>query len=147
VALNPVAYRALLNYIAEVPKQPTGRPHTVTVKDAVVLTTVQQKTLETVLTAYWGKPYPCPLLLDIKPRHGYESRVLKDGYPPMKYLEWLTAGCSDVAIASADTKGRPRLLIPVTDEMGQYRILVPLRSDTFGVHVDDVIPLGLKAKK
>lgn len=90
------------------------------------------------------------MLLDIKPQHGYRSRVLKDGFAGSQYVEWLVAGCSDVAEVSTDSVGRPNLIVrPVEDgRQVAYDILVPIRSNQDGrVHIDDVIPKGLPARQ
>jgi hypothetical protein len=144
VALDPHAYKALQNYVARV--SATRAVHRETVRDAIVLTLEQQAAISAKLSILWGRPYRCPLLLPIKPEHGYRSRVLKDAFTGDQYLEWLVAGCSDTAVVEDDEKGRPRLVLhDVLDHRNvRYDIVVPIRSDSAGfVHVDDVIPKGI----
>src|ERR1700755_3632197 len=144
MALIPSAHTALTDYVVR--SQASGAPAKATVKEAVILTAAQVEKATALLSALWGRAYPCPGLLDLKPAHGYASRVGKDGYTGDQYVEWLSAGCSDDAMLEADDRGRPNLRVNVTDDNGAllYAIVVPLRSDALGyVHVDDVIPKGL----
>lgn len=143
MAVTPEGHRALEAYVAQAA---IGGPANTTVWNAVILTDAQVAGLAEVLSAWWGRPYPCPRTLDIKPRHGYNSRVVKDDYPAEQYVLWLVAACSDVAEVATDPSGRPRLIVPaVSDEQGRnYSLIVPVHTDSHGhVHVDDVIPKGL----
>ena len=76
--MTPSAVKALQNYIARA--DAAGEARKVTIFKAVVLTKAQRTEVELLLTGFWKKPMGCPLLLDIKPQHGYRSRVLKDGF-------------------------------------------------------------------
>ena len=128
----------------------SGVPQNATAKQAVALTCLQQAQLTRHLTAYWGRPYECPRVLDLKPRHGYASRVLKDGFDPTDFVEWLVAGCSDVAEVAVQPNGRPFLIVPAMEGRWPCRfdLVVPITSDAFGyVHVFDVIPKGLPARR
>ncbi len=149
MAITPEGHRALEAYIANA--QRFGRPDRINIGQAVTLTDSQVEALTRILTEYWGRPYECPKVLDIKPHHGYLSRVNKDNYPPDQYVLWLVAGCSDVATVEVEeANGRPRLVISnVCDHHSKsYSLIVPVRSDTHGhVHIDDVIPKGLPPRQ
>ncbi|MCC8364144.1 hypothetical protein LK996_13785 [Lysobacter sp. A6] len=148
MAITADAHRWLLRYVEHVAV--SGVPQNATAKQAVALTRLQQAHLTRHLTAYWGKPYECPRVLDLKPRHGYASRVLKDGFDPTDFVEWLVAGCSDVAEVAVQENGRPFLILPAVDARWScdFELIVPITSDAFGyVHVFDVIPKGLPARK
>ena len=149
MAFTPDAHKSLQSYVAQV--LASGVAHQATIRNAILLTGVQHQTLTNRLREFWGnQSYQCPFILDVKPRHGYLSRVLKDGFTPEQFAEWLVAGCSDVAEVVVDRVGRPGLIVrSVTDERAiSYDILVPVRSNISGyVHVDDVIPRGLQGKK
>lgn len=118
-----------------------------TIYQAVVLTPAQQSQITNYLRELWANArYTCPAVLDIKPRHGYESRVLKDVFSSSTYKEWLILGCSDASIVDVDDRDRPRFKSGLMlDFVGiDYHLLVPIRSDVRGVvYVDDVIPKGL----
>lgn len=148
MAITPFAHQWLQRYVADA--QASGCAHKATAKGAVVLTPVQHRDLQRALKALWGSQYDCPPTLDIKPQHGYRSRIDKDGFLPDDYVEWLVAGCSDVAELAVQANGRPFLLVP--DIMGRWTkpfdLVVPVTSDAFGyVHVFDVIPKGLPGPK
>lgn len=148
MAITSTAYTALLQYCAEA--KALSSPHRATIRGAVVLTGSQQQRIAQVLSALWDKAMPCPFLLDLKPQHGYQSRVHKDGFGGEQYAEWLAVGCADVAAVGTDKRGRPHLIVNgINDGRGTiYDIMVPVRSTTEGVvYIDDVIPLGLPAKK
>ena len=140
--------KALNAYFARI--QPVGRIESVTIKGAITLTPAQRIEIEAHLIALWNRPaYTCPFILDLKPRHGYESRVIKQGFSAIQYGEWLEKGCSEEAIVSTDKNGRPRLVIARMQDFPRYiyNIVVPIRSDAHGsVHIDDVIPEGLPAE-
>lgn len=145
MAFRPDAHKQLIRYVEAV----SGEPNKETIRGAVLLTEDQRASLEFILRKLWGRTdYRCPLNLDVKPQHGYRSRVLKDGFTAEKYAEWLVAGCSDTATVGTDANGRPHLLVAGTvDGNHVYDIVVPIRSDASGyVHVDDVIPKGLPPK-
>lgn len=149
MAITHIGHTWLLNYIrdaAALGGAPKG-----TAKKAVVLTAAQQAGLTGLLRALWNEQYQCPAILDIKPQHGYRSRVFKDSYLPEDFVEWLVAGCSDVAeVGSQEETGRPMLI--VRGVQGRWAkpfdIIVPVRSDALGyVHIDDVIPKGLPPRQ
>lgn len=125
-------------------------PEQLRIREAIVLTNNQIVRVSEILTALWRREYLCPAILDLRPTHGFESRILKDGYSLARYVEWLVLGCSDAAEVAAEQSGRPHLLVrDVCDEGSQkYDIVVPLRSDYRGVvHVDGVIPRGLSPRR
>jgi hypothetical protein len=140
------ARKALDIYIQQTKK--TGTPHKLVIRDAVTLTVVQRASIEECLTAIWKRPYPCPPVLHLSPKHGYESRVLKDGFSPEQYVEWIERGCSNDALVSTDGAGRPHLLVQNNLDFPRYKynIVVTLRADAHGsIQIDDVIPRGLPA--
>jgi hypothetical protein len=148
LALTSGAVEALKIYIAQAGA--AGAPHKLTIRQAVILTEAQRAEISALLAGVWKREMVCPLMLDLKPQHGYQSRVLKDGFTAEQYAEWLTIGCADVAEVSTDANGRPNLIVrAVVDHHSiSYDVLVPIRSDAFGnVHVDDVIPRGLRPKQ
>ena len=146
MALTKQAATALTKFLERADAGMLGKD---TIYKAVVLTASQRTKIKEFLCVLWqNKQYGCPEILDLKPRHGYESRVLKNGFSSAQYAEWLTFGCSDVAEVSIDERERPRLHgTLMLDFPGQhYHLLVPIRSDIKGVvYVDDVIPKGLPA--
>lgn len=148
MAVIPDAHRALTIYNQ---RAHANGPENLTIWDAVILTHVQQDGLTKALTEFWRRKYICPRILDIKPKHGYESRVIKDGYSGDQYVEWLVAGCSDVAVVDTnDHRGRARLAIYGVEDHHSvtYDILIPIASDAHGrVHVFDVIPRGLNPRQ
>ena len=148
MALTTVGKRVLGEYVARV--QASGKLEKLTINGAVKLTPVQQADLQRLLIGLWKRPdYICPPVLPLKPDHGYNSRVMKDGFTGQQYMDWLEAGCSDAAVAGADADGyRIHLGFgPMGDYPNiTYRLVVPIHSDSHGrVHVDDVIPKGLPA--
>ena len=148
MVMTPDAHRWLLHYVEQA--RASGLPHRATAKAAVALTVRQHAQLEARLKAYWGAHYACPAVLDLKPEHGYRSRVDKDGFTPDDYVEWLVAGCSDVADVATQPNGRPYLFVcDVHDGWDRpFDLIVPITSDHFGyVHVFDVIPKGLPARR
>ena len=148
MAITPSAVKALQAYVARA--DAAGEPHKETIFSAVVLTDDQRAEISVLLAGFWKKPMDCPALVDLKPHHGYRSRVLKDGFTGAEYAEWLVAGCSDVAEVSTDAIGRPNLIVRAVDDGRRvvYDILVPVRSNQDGhVHIDDVIPKGLPARQ
>jgi hypothetical protein len=149
LALTYSSLKALQHYIG---KCKISGVHKITISNAVILTSEQCRNITFLLAKYWtNDDYICPTVLDIKPHHGYCSRVEKDGFTPEQYLEWLVAGCSDVATVSSDTIGRPFLLLNVAGDdvlKMPFQIQVPIRSDMKGyVHIDGVIPHGIAPKK
>jgi hypothetical protein len=144
MALTSQALTALKKYIARADTGSIGKD---TIYKAVVLTTKQRIEVTQHLQALWNNPdYQCPDVIDLKPRHGYESRVIKDGFPSEQYIQWLLDGCSDQSGVAIDDRERPRLETGLfLDYVGAgYHIHVPIRSDARGVvYVDDVIPKGL----
>jgi hypothetical protein len=144
MSITKQAITALGKYLDRADKGHIGKD---TIYQAVVLTASQQNQITAYLRKLWNNStYNCPPVLDIKPKHGYESRVLKDGFASPIYLEWLILGCSDAAIVDTDDRERPRLKSGLMlDFVGEnYHLLVPVRSDVRGVvYVDDVIPKGL----
>lgn len=148
MALTSTAVKALALYCKQVTEE--SGPPKATIKGAVVLTSSQQEALTYYVSAFWKRDLTCPRILDLKPQHGYKSRVLKDGFTGEQYAEWLAVGCSDVAEVSTDKHGRPNLIIRGVDDGRRvsYDVMVPIRSTQDGyMHVDDVIPLGLQAKR
>ena len=110
--------------------------------------TLTQAALQQLLINLWNRPeYVCPLMLPLMPRHGYESRVIKDQFSGQQYIDWLVVDCSGAAVAAADSRGS-RIHLgygPMSDYPNiTYRLEVPVRSDFHGkVYIDDVIPYGL----
>lgn len=149
MAFRPDAHKQLLRYAEDAAE--LALPHKATIADAIVLTADQRLAIEKTLREYWANvSYACRLSLDVKPQHGFASRVLKDGFSPEQYVEWLVAGCSDIAVVGTDSHGRPALVVAdIVDERAVgYDLIVPIRSDVRGyVHIDDVIPKGLPPKK
>ena len=145
MALIPAAHKALIAY-AERINDSGAPPPKHTIRRAVILTEMQRVAIEGLLRALWrSNDFACPLVLDLKPQHAYESRVVRDGYASEQLVEWITAGCADVALVNSDARGRPNLLVPgVRDEARTFDLLVPIRSVADGyVYIDDVIPRGL----
>lgn len=148
LAITPGAHRKLEAYASKCLRVGKALPKTIDL--AVVLTDEQQAALTHILSEFWGRPYPCPNPIDVLPQHGYQSRVLKDGFSPEDYVLWLVAGCSDLAAAAVGVGGRPRLELPVTcDEKGRsYTLHTIISCDAHGrVHINDVIPKGLPPAK
>jgi hypothetical protein len=145
MALTKDGKKALGTYFAKI--QPWGEVPKMTITAAIKLTDKQRDGIEEHLIALWNQPsYTCPAILDLKPRHGYISRVIKDQFPVTQYEEWLDKGCSDLAIVATDNCGRPRLVVATMRDYPKYTysIVIPIRSDAHGsVHIDDVIPEGL----
>jgi hypothetical protein len=128
----------------------SGVAHRATAKEAVALTRQQHADLEASLRVFWARPYPCPRVLDLKPQHGYRSRVEKDGFHADEFVRWLVAGCSDVAEVATQSNGRPYLVLRSVQEAGKgdFDLIGPITSDQLGyVHVFDVIPKGLPARR
>lgn len=147
MAITPGAHKKLEAYAQNC--LAAGKALRQVVDRAVVLTATQQQELTLILSAFWRRDYPCPPILDILPQHGYQSRVIKDGFSADDYVLWLVAGCSDVAMASTGPGGRPRLEVQVTnDDKGRsYTLLTIISCDAHGrVHINDVIPKGLPGK-
>lgn len=144
MAITASAQKALERYSTDA--KALGRAIKYTIASAVNLTEAQRRDLTDILTHFWGKPYECPAVLDIKPQHGFQSRVEKDGYAVEDFVLWFVAGCSDVAVAGTDGTGRPRLVVDnLTDDKGRtYSLVVIISCDAHGhVHINDVIPKGL----
>lgn len=145
MAFTKSGLKALNSYLAKT--QASGVVEKFTIKGAVQLTEQKRAEIEEILVTLWKRPsYACPLVLDLKPHHGYSSRVIKDQFHATQYGIWIEQGCSDLANVTADGDGRPRLTLgPLLDYPNyQYTLVVPIRSDWHGtVHIDDVIPLGL----
>jgi hypothetical protein len=148
MALTTVGRRLLLEYVGRV--NLTSKLEKLTIAGAVKLTPKQQADIQNLLIVFWDRPdYVCPPSLAIKPDHGYSSRVFKDGFLSSQYAEWLDAGCSDAAVVQAENNGARLHLFfgPVLDYPNiTYNLVVPIHSDSHGrVHIDDVIPKGLRA--
>lgn len=148
MALTTVGRRLLYEYIIRL--EGNGKAEKLTIANAVRLTTQQQQDLQSLLVSMWNRPeYLCPSSLPLKPSHGYQSRVLQDGFTGHQYAEWLEMGCSDAAVVAADSYGERIHLAfgPMGDYPNvSYRLVVPVHSDSNGsVHIDDVIPKGLRA--
>jgi hypothetical protein len=145
VAITHIGHTWLLNYIRD--SAVAGQALKGTAKKAVALTEEQHTRLTGFLRMRWSDQYECPKVLDIKPQHGYQSRVVRDGFLAEDYVEWLVAGCSDVAEVRAEPDGsRPYLIVPdVKDRWAKtFNLVIPITSDAHGyVHVFDVIPKGL----
>ena len=149
MAFRPDAHRQLLRYAHDAAAK--ADPHKLTITGAVVLTDGQHAAILKILRDFWSQgEYTFPKSLDVKPRHGFRSRVRKDGFSPDQYVEWLVAGCSDIADVRTDERGRPSLIVSHVQDENRivYDLLVPIRSAQRGyVHIDDVIPKGLPPKK
>jgi hypothetical protein len=148
MAITTAGRRVLREYITRV--ESTGKVEKLTIANAVRLTPKQQTDLQNLLVNMWDRPsYICPQNLAIKPKHGYESRVLRDKFSGEQYAEWLEQGCSDAALVEADEYGKRIHLAfgPMGDYPNiTYKLVVPVHSDSNGsVHIDDVIPKGLPA--
>jgi len=147
MALLPGSQRALLDYLASA--KASGDAKKQTIARAVKLTAIQQSRLQAALQALWRRAdYICPQYIDLRPLHGYASRVLKDNFPPEQYGDWLVLACSDLAVVGTDTRGRPRLCFGPNIDFPDhsYTLVAPVTSDAFGyVHINDVIPSGLPA--
>jgi hypothetical protein len=148
MAITTAARRVLHEYVTRI--QTCGKLEKLTIVDAVRLTPPQHADLQNLLVKMWNRPnYICPKNLALKPKHGYSSRVLRDGFSARQYLEWLEYGCSDAAIVGSEPDGtRMHLAIGPMDDFPNitYRLIVPVHSDSNGsVHIDDVIPKGLSA--
>jgi hypothetical protein len=148
MAITTVGRRVLYEYVARV--QVSGKLEKLTIAGAVKLTPQQQVEIQNCLVSMWKRPdYVCPPTLPLKPDHGFNSRVFKDGFSGQQYSEWLIAGCSDAAVVRADPDGmRIHLSFgPIGDYPNiTYTLVVPIHSDSHGrVHIDDVIPRGLPA--
>lgn len=120
------------------------------ISNAIDLTEPQRKALAEALAAQWGREFPVPSSIGLKPKHGYESRVLKDGYSADDYRRWLISAAEDGATLGVDYMGRPGLLNEFVDPVrnNSYQVKMPIRSDSAGqVYADDVIPMGLKPPK
>ena len=145
MALLPGGRRALREYLART--KSSGELKKQTIARAVQLTQVQQAELQAVLQKLWSNvACTCPYHLDIRPKHGYESRVIKDSYTAEQYGDWLELACSDLAVVGTDSNGRPRLCFgPNTDFPNYtYTLVAPVTSDALcNVHISDVIPSGL----
>ncbi len=118
-------------------------PTAKTLHKAIELTPSQQNGLEGAFSQQWGKQYPVPGAIDLKPKHGYESRVLKDGFSSSDYVKWLENGAADEATVTVDRLGRPALTNQFVDPTRgtSYSVRIPIRSDSSGaVYADDVIP-------
>jgi len=139
--------QALSDWISDAAKHGPSKQQ---IYAAVRLSAAQRASAEQLLRAYWRREdYGCPATLDIKPLHGYLSRVVKDGFSPWRFEQWLIRGCEDDAIAAADDRRRPRLVVPNRADFAprRYDLIVPLRSDSNGtVFIDDVIPIGLPGR-
>jgi hypothetical protein len=123
----------------------SGAPRKATIKNAIVLTDVQRTAITLCVSAFWGRGISCPRLLDIKPRHGFVSRISNDGFGREQCMAWLKVGCSDSAEVSVDRMGRPHLVATwAARGTSVHPVLVPIRSTNDGViYVDDVIPKGV----
>lgn len=147
MALTKGGSKALSQYFERT--QASDKVEKFTIKAAVELTPKQQTDIQAILGVLWAlASCACPLVLDLKPHHGYASRVIKDCFSAAQYGRWLELGCSDSATVGQDANGRPRLVYAAMIDYPGYRynIMVPIRSDARGaVHIDDVIPAGLPA--
>jgi hypothetical protein len=148
MAITTVGRRVLREYIARVDS--TAKLEKLTIANAVTLTLKQQDDLQNLLMSMWNRPdYICPPNLTLKPKHGYESRVLRDKFSGEQYAQWLEQGCSNTAVVGADAYGQRIHLAfgPMGDYPNiTYNLIVPVHSDSNGsVHIDDVIPKGLPA--
>ena len=152
MAFRPEARNALINYVeTAIELDGAGKQ---TIREAVALTDVQRSAIAAALSTWWNRIYVCPVLIDVKPQHAFNSRIRKDRFPAEDLIDWLVLGCSDTAVVECDERGRPRLAVnDVVDEQNRnYDLFVPIRSDANGyVYIDDVIPKGLpgniKARK
>ncbi len=139
------AQHALRNYAS---RADAGTVQKLTIYKALKLTQKQRVEIEQHLIQLWSNPsYTCPQVLDLKPMHGYQSRVLKDRFQSADYVSWLIEGCSELAYVHIDERERPRLQsgLRLDFEGIGYSLHVPIRSDAKGaVYVDDVIPKGLQ---
>jgi hypothetical protein len=147
MAITIPAQRVLGEYVARA--QSTGVAEKLVINNAVNLTPQQQLDIQKFLTAVWDRPYICPPVLPIMPKHGYESRVLKDGFSGQEYVDWLVAGCSDAAVVDLYAGSRIFLRFgPMLDYPNvTYHLEVPIHADASGkVHIMSVVPKGLTGK-
>lgn len=148
MAILPGGQRALREYLART-KASGGEAKKEVIRRAVQLTPVQQAGLQAILQAVWrNDDYICPPILDIRPKHGWDSRVVKDGFAPEQYGEWLELACTDLALVGTDANGRPRLYFGPNIDFPNYSytLITPVTSDALGtVYIGDVYPSGLPA--
>lgn len=144
----PGGQRAFRAYLIRT-KAGGGEAKKEVLRSAVQLTPSQQSGVQTILRRLWRDPdYSCPIVLDVRPKHGWDSRVVKDRFAPEQYGDWLELACSNSALVGEDDKGRPRLYLgPYTDfPKYSYTLIVPITSDALGnVYIGDVYPSGLPA--
>jgi hypothetical protein len=143
VGLTAQGSRALRDYLDDAFRHGPGKRK---IYAAVELTPTQAAAVERALQRYWNYAgYRCPARLSLKPLHGFESRVSRDGFSAGQYGAWLELGCSDRAVVACDFAGRPFLFTTGMVATGTlYDLVVPIRSDVRGnVWIDDVIPKGL----
>lgn len=139
-ALNPAARDRLHAILQEYERTgPTAR----SISNAIDLTPQQREGIAKILSEQFGRPIPVPPSIALKPRHGYESRVLKDGFTTEDLLRWFVAGSDDSAAAVADRRGRAGLLgrDAGTSTKIPANVRLTVRGDALGnVYADDVIP-------
>ena len=127
-----------------------GNPPKFNIAEAVKLTPAQREAVSAALTRAWGRAYICPFGLDIKPRHAYESRIIKDQYPISDLILWFELGCSEGATVHSEPAGGRTCLVYEgwTQYDQRFDIRVLISADTHGnVHIFDVIPKGLEPIK
>ncbi len=144
--LNPSAIHRLQEILGQYDRKgPTSR----TIREAIDLTPQQRTQIESHLSEQFGRHMPVPSSIDLKPRHGYESRVLKDGFSSDDLLRWFVAGADDSAKVVTGARGRIGLLgrDPGTATSRPADVRLTVRGDAFGnVYADDVIPEGVWSK-
>ena len=118
------------------------------------LTFQQRNELKKHLDYLWngGWSHQVPELIPGKLRHGYESRVQKDGFTIDQFIEWIRIAGSDTAQATI------KLTLPkmvglranYTNKITgkNYPVTLTIKTDVFGsIHVDSVIPEGVWSPK
>lgn len=133
--------RSMLQRFAEGETKPR------TIRDAIELTPAQRAGVAQGLQAQWGKPVEVPASLDLKPLHGFTSRVIQDDYSVDDLLRWYVSGADDAAIprfgANAIGRQQTGLVNRYSDPARgkEYEVTLPVHSDAFGrVWTDSVIP-------
>lgn len=147
-ALNPSAIAALEQLID---RFMDGSRRSETIRNAIDLTPQQQADLRSVLTERWGKPYDVPASLPLKPLHGFESRVEKQGFTPEELRNWYVSAAADEArVSTAHRSGQPALTNRYFDATRgtEYDVNLPIVSDALGnIYGNGVIPKGVFGPK
>ena len=124
-----------------------GSRRSETIRDAINLTPEQRSELSAVLAQRWGRPFDVPASIPLKPLHGFESRVEKQGFSPQELRDWyVSAAADDARVTTAHRSGQPALTNRYFDEARgrSYDVNLPIVSDALGnVYGDGVIPKGI----